>query len=226
MVAANEDAAARGRYEHAREQWLAVNAPDRVGREPLRECLLLQSEEDEFGIELEELVPDAGLFGARRQRSGSHCFGTAEHVIAATSGRGVTDPWVQAVCAALEREREWRLRRSRLAVEMFEGELFHVTATANRESINRHGLDWRRMRDAQGIAGSLGPELPAVFLAESRDDADFFVDMARVPVDIWAVRVDGLWLESGPDGWVLVASPIERGRINLVATDIAPRNRD
>jgi hypothetical protein len=43
-----------------------------------------------------------------------------------------------------------------------------------------------------------------------------------VPVDIWAVRVDGLWLESGPDGWQLVAAPIEPERLSLVATDIPP----
>jgi hypothetical protein len=82
------------------------------------------------------------------------------------------------------------------------------------------------MSDAHGIAGSPTPELPAIFLNDDGWDADFFVGMARVPVDVWAVRVDGLWLESGPDGWRLVAAPIEPERIRLVATDIPPRNRE
>lgn len=133
---------------------------------------------------------------------------------------------MQAVCAALVRERQWPLRRPRLAVESLDGQLCHVTAAANRQSIRRHGLDWRRMGGAHGIAGSPAPELPAIFLCEDREDADFFVHMARFPVDIWTVRVDGLWLESGPDGWRLVAAPIEPERVSLVATDIPARRED
>jgi hypothetical protein len=224
--AAKDDDAARRRYEQTREEWLATHAPGRVGQGPLHECLLLESEEDEFGIEFEELAPGATLFGARRQRAEARCFGSAETVIAAASGRAPTDAWVQAVCAALARERQWPLRRPRLAVESFNGQLFHVTAAVNRRSICRYGLDWRRMSEAHGIAGSPTPELPAIFLCEDREDAGFFVHMARVPVDIWAVRVDGLWLESGPDGWQLVAAPIEPERISLVATDIPPRDSE
>ena len=226
LRAANDDDAARRRYEQAREDWLAAHAPGRVGRAPLHECLLLESEEEEIGIEFEELAPDATLCGARRQRGEAHCFGSAESVITATSGRAQTDAWVQAVCAALAREREWPLRRTRLAVESFDGQLFHVTAAANRKSISSYGLDWLRMSDVPGIAGSLAPELPAIFLCESREMADFFVHMARVPVDIWTVRVDGFWIENGPDGWVLVAAPIEPERLSLVATDVPPRDRE
>lgn len=222
--AAKDDDAARRRYEQAREDWLATHAPGRVGQGPLHECLLFESEEDDFGIEFEELAPGATLFGARRQRAEARCLGSAEAVIAATSGRARTDAWVRAMCAALARERQWPLRRTRLAVESLNGQLFHVTATANRESIRRHGLDWRLMGEAPGIAGSPTPELPAIFLCDDREDADFFVHMARVPVDIWTIRVDGLWLESGPDGWRLVAAPIEPERVGLVATDIPPRD--
>ena len=32
------------------------------------------------------------------------------------------------------------------------GTLFHVTSSLNRESIQRHGLDWQRMSAAPGIA--------------------------------------------------------------------------
>ena len=34
------------------------------------------------------------------------------------------------------------------------GQMFHVTATANRESIRRHGLDWRRMGAARASPGA------------------------------------------------------------------------
>jgi hypothetical protein len=224
--AAEDDEAARRSYQQAREDWLATHAPEQVGRGPLYECLLLESEEHEFGIEFEELAPGATLFGARRQRAEAHCFGSAETVIAATSGRARTDAWVEAVCAALAREREWPMRRTRLAVESLKGQLFHVTATANRESIRLHGLDWRLMGKSPGIAGSPTPELPAIFLCDDRWDADFYIRMARVPVDIWTVRADGLWLESGPDGWRLVAAPIEPERVRLVATDIPPGDRE
>jgi hypothetical protein len=111
-------------------------------------------------------------------------------------------------------------------VESLNGQFFHVSPAANRKSISHYGLDWRRMRAAHGIAGSPTPELPAIFLCDDREDADFFVRMARVPVDIWTVRVDRLWLESGPHGWRLVAAPIEPERIGLVATDIPPPARE
>jgi hypothetical protein len=87
---------------------------------------------------------------------------------------------VSAVCRALARERAWagapRYRRSRLWVMPGQGELFHVTAVANRESISRHGLDWHRMGAAPGIAGSAEPELAAVFVCDSREEADFYRD--------------------------------------------------
>ena len=42
--------------------------------------------------------------------------------------------------------------------------LFHVTSSLNRESIQAHGLDWRRMGAARGIAGSSAPEQAGCFL--------------------------------------------------------------
>jgi len=72
--------------------------------------------------------------------------------------------------AALDRENRWGLadgwRRPVLEVFQGTGQMFHVTATANRESIRRHGLDWRRMGAAPGIAGSTRPELPAMFACD------------------------------------------------------------
>jgi hypothetical protein len=56
---------------------------------------------------------------------------------------------------------------------------FHVTSAHNRESIRRHGLDWRRMLDDPGIAGSVGPEAERVFLARDPEEAEWFVEMGR-----------------------------------------------
>ncbi len=75
------------------------------------------------------------------------------------------------MCQALGRERIWDgSRRSTLDVNQGAGEMLHVTATSNRESIEQHGLDWRRMAASRGVAGSRVPELGAIFLCESRED--------------------------------------------------------
>jgi hypothetical protein len=72
--------------------------------------------------------------------------------------------------------------------------LFHVTDAANRESIRRHGLDWRRMGHALGIAGSHVPEYPGVFVCEDLDCAKWFVEMGqrndRRDIDVWEVYLD------------------------------------
>ena len=142
------------------------------------------------------------------------------------TGRPPDDPWLLAVCQALRRERIWdRSRRSTLVVSRGAGEMFHVTATSNRESIKQHGLDWRRMAASYGIAGSRVPELEAIFLCESREDVSFFTRMARTPSDVWAVGVDRLWMENGPDGWVILLQPVPRDRVCLVERDI-PVTRD
>ncbi len=103
-----------------------------------------------------------------------------------------------------------------LVVKQATGEMFHVTATENRQSILRHGLDWRQMGTAPGVAGSREPELPVIFLSERRDEADFFTGMSRLPIDLWAVRVDGLWVETGPDGWIILPEPVPPERLRLL----------
>src|SRR5689334_17391417 len=80
--AANEEEAACEGYEREREEWLAVHAPECVGHAPFYECLLLEDDDDELGIEFEELAPGAEVCGARRQRGGPHCFGSEKEVIA------------------------------------------------------------------------------------------------------------------------------------------------
>lgn len=67
--------------------------------------------------------------------------------------------------------------------------MFHVTSIRNRKSIHTHGLDWSRMADVSGIAGSRRPEVDGVFLVEDHFTAEFFVRINNTggAVDIWAV---------------------------------------
>jgi hypothetical protein len=68
--------------------------------------------------------------------------------------------------------------------------MFHVSSTANRTSIDVHGLDWSRMSGTSGIAGSRLPEVEGIFLSQDRFTAEFFVRMNNTggPVDMWTVE--------------------------------------
>jgi hypothetical protein len=150
--------------------------------------------------------------------------------LAAAAGVAPDDPWVEAVVAALEREPRWRSSygtlslRAELTVQLGAADMFHVSSRKNRASIEAHGLDWNRMGDAPGIAGSRRPEAPAIFLNDDRWNADWFVTMGttdsfgrtHVAVDIWAVDATGIWIENGPDGWWMAFQPLEPDRVRLV----------
>jgi len=224
---ADADDAAYCDYERERDKWVRGNAPELAGLGPVHQCLLVQPGRPESGVAFEELDFEGRICGALAQGPRNHAFGSAVAVISAVTGRESDDPWVAAVCRALDRERTWdRGRRPRLVVEQGQGEMFHLTATQNRGSITQHGLDWRRMGAACGIAGSPEPELPAIFLCEDRGAISFFTMMARTTTDIWGVRVDGLWTENGPDGWIIIPEPVPRSRLHLVETDQPiPRHR-
>jgi hypothetical protein len=109
--------------------------------------------------------------------------------------------------------------------------LYHVTSSANRDSIHRHGLDWGRMSSEPGIAGSPTPEQPGVFLAADRFEADFFVQMGHhrlASVDIWEVVLDddGDDLRNADlrlnefDGFLCWMEAIPPSRVRLVAQDL------
>lgn len=184
---------------------------------------------DESYVELVELDHGDGIWGGSRTGH-PDAYGTAAEVMAALSGRPDDDAWIVEVATALARERDWGhpggWRRPLLDVIPGRGEMFHATAAVNRESIARHGLDWRRMGAAPGIAGSTQPELPAVFVCDTLFDVGFFVRMARSPTDVWSVRVDGLWVETGPDGWWIINQPIVPERLRLVARDVSELGDD
>jgi len=216
--AADEQEAARRRHEELRDAWLRESGPEFLGEEPAHRSDIETA--DGQSIYFEEFSPE--LSAAWHTETHASGFGSPADAIAQAAGLDRSDPWVQAVAAALGRERTWRAnRRQSLDVRVGSGELFHATVATNRESIREHGLDWTRMT-GRGIAGSGGPELDGIFLGDSLDDVDFFAGMTEEPVDIWAARVDGLWIESGPDGWWIVNEPLPAARVRLVAVTEGP----
>lgn len=118
--------------------------------------------------------------------------------------------------------------RNRLSIVSAVADRFHVTSSTNRQSIQRHGLDWRLMAGARGIAGSIGPEQQGCFLCRE-DEVDWFVDMNNTggPVDVWAVSgVDEDSLVESPEGYEYEPNAIPPDRLRLVRSDIAPRDRN
>lgn len=73
---------------------------------------------------------------------------------------------------------------------------------------------------AQALAAAASPQMtggsPPCVLCESREEIGFFTSMSRLPADIWAVRVDGLWVESGPEGWMILPGPVPPERLRLL----------
>jgi hypothetical protein len=107
--------------------------------------------------------------------------------------------------------------------------VYHVSSTLNRDSIAAHGLDWRLMRDAKGLAGSDRRERPCVFLARNLDEAEWFVTLSRnnhPSVDIWEITLlHDLDLEGElpaglpygeMDGFLYTTEPIPRESVRLL----------
>jgi len=220
VTAAEEEIEARRNYEEARANWMSTSSHAPIDEDALHSLGIVVDKNSKF-VHFDELSADGTICGARLTGTRTQAFGDPEQVLAAVLSRSADDPWIRAVLGALDRERVWdEGRRNTLEVILGRGEMFHVTAVANRESIRRYGLDWDRMAAAPGIAGSRGPELPAVFLCMDDGDVRFFTNMGRTPSDVWAVNVDGLWVESGPSGWWIVSERVGPDRVRLAATDV------
>ncbi|MBM9465855.1 hypothetical protein [Nakamurella leprariae] len=104
--------------------------------------------------------------------------------------------------------------------------MFHVSSVRNRASIQRHGLDWTRMLDAPGIAGSREPEATGVYLVPDRFTAQFFVRLNNTggPVDVWTVDdvpADDLVVDDCT-GFGYVPYRIGRDRLTLHDRDLPP----
>jgi hypothetical protein len=127
------------------------------------------------------------------------------------------------VLAAIERQLA-NDRGPMLLVIRGSGTWYHATASRNRDSIRRHGLDWRCM-SPPGIAGSRGPETSGIFLCSDDESAEWFAGMCRDDTaDIWTVSLDGAWLESAPSdgGGVDDLSRTDRSRPDQARQDRYP----
>jgi hypothetical protein len=105
---------------------------------------------------------------------------------------------------------------------------FHVTSVHNRHSIETYGLDWMRMKDAPGIAGSGEPEQEGCFLCLDEHEVEWFLvgNNTGGSVDVWAVDcVDETELIESLEGHHYVAAPIPPERLSLIRRDIEPRPR-
>jgi hypothetical protein len=97
--------------------------------------------------------------------------------------------------------------------------MFHVTATANRSSILKAGLDVELMT-VSGIAGSAAPEASGIQLVAHLDEAWWFASFpTHDEVDIWDVNTDGLQLRQTHEGWIAL-NPISPERLRLVAAGV------
>jgi hypothetical protein len=108
---------------------------------------------------------------------------------------------------------------------------WHVTSSVNRPSIEEHGLDWRYMRLAGGVAGHATgvrtPEQEGIFLCDDWFDVEWFAQMARSAgiesVDVWEFSLEPT--ESAVEdqtGYRFLPHPIPRERLRLVRQDWSP----
>jgi hypothetical protein len=100
-----------------------------------------------------------------------------------------------------------------------------VSSRLNRDSITEHGLDWRLMSAAPGIAGSTAPEVHGVFLCTDEHEADYFVRLNNTggPVDVW--QVDGVEVEHLLDagsGYRYLPRPVPTTAVRLTDLDHVP----
>lgn len=222
FIAGRREQTARAGYRSKRDLWLIANAPQLAGRDGAHRCLLAGAGRGEAPHRARGARPDRLDLRSSTAEQPRCRVRHAKEAIAAASGRTTHDPWVLATSKALEHERNWLWTGRRHVLEVHEasGELNHVSPAANRDSIRQYGLDWRRMGDARGVAGSVHPELAVVFLGEDAHDIEFFTRMARQPCDAWGVAPDGLWVENGPNGWLLYPEPIPASRLRFLARDL------
>jgi hypothetical protein len=100
---------------------------------------------------------------------------------------------------------------------------WHVTSATNRESIRVHGLDWRLMASARGIAGSLAPEQEGCFLCQDQGEVEWFVRLNNTggPVDVWEVAgIEPGALVLSPEGHHFYPGVIDPERLRLVREDV------
>jgi hypothetical protein len=185
-------------------------------------CLVLAADGD---IQLEQIE---GLDDWLAEGPGGTAAGSLSDALRGAAPARADPEWIDAVIAALERRILAGHRRAALLVKRATGVWYHATSSENRDSIRSHGLDWKRMGAARGIAGSAAPEWPGIFLCSDLEDAQWFARMPRNGyADVWAVRLDEAWLEGAPDAsgggddcWMICPEPIGATQVRLLERDI------
>lgn len=108
---------------------------------------------------------------------------------------------------------------------------WHVTSSENRRSIEEHGLDWRQMGIAGGVAGHATgrrtPEAEGIFLCEDWFEVEWFAQMARSTgiesVDVWEFSLEPTETAvEDQTGYRFLPHPIPRERLRLVRQDWSP----
>jgi hypothetical protein len=191
---------------------------------------ILNDEDQELAcsVELEQLDAEGRDWFA--DGPGGVEAGPLSAVLMAAAGPNADTDWIDAVIAAIGRQLAYGDRGSPLLVIPGDGVWYHATASRNRSSIQRHGLDWSRMVPP-GIAGSHVAETAGVFLCSDLDGAEWFADMCRdASADIWSATLHDVWLESAPAGgggahWMICPQVIPPSQIRLVRQDIPKRWR-
>jgi hypothetical protein len=102
---------------------------------------------------------------------------------------------------------------------------FHMSSSRNRESIRRFGLDWTRMGEASGIAGSSRPEVQGCFLM-AEEEIDWFLTINNTggTVDLW--RVDGVdegRMVESPNGYWYLPERVPPSQLTLEMFDLPSR---
>jgi hypothetical protein len=115
-------------------------------------------------------------------------------------------------------------KSGRRAAEMAEG-VFHISASVNRESIRRHGLDNRYMGAAPGVFGIRELHGFQIYVCEW-DHIWLVGHRATFPTDLWAVRSDREVLKVSGTGVSYLEGPVPPEALRLVLSDIPPMSDD
>jgi hypothetical protein len=100
---------------------------------------------------------------------------------------------------------------------------FHVTSSRNRSSIQKYGLDWKRMGAVGNVAGGSLPEQEGIFVCEDYEGVEYFSRMNGTggPLDVWAI--DGFspsQLVETAEGYFFLPEAIPPERLKLLQKDI------
>lgn len=95
-----------------------------------------------------------------------------------------------------------------------------MTSSLNRASIQSFGLDWSLMGAAQGIAGSVKPEVEGCFVCVDGDlDAGWFIQMNTTggPMDVWEIQ--GVVLVEDSNSFMYLRRKVPAEDVTLVRRD-------